>query len=120
MININLFNLFIVMLAVSLIATSVSVAQARFMPDVVGNMVICTVDGPQTVLVDAEGQPIRGSHICPDCVISLVSLEYASQSELGNFPTELSDFVLAPSKVGQLKLSYDWPLARAPPYFVPA
>jgi hypothetical protein len=118
--NINRFNIFIVMLVVLLTVTSLSVAQARFMPDAVGNIVLCTGDGQVKVLVDAEGQPATGSHICPDSVVSLVGLNYGSQSELTNLPTKLSDFVRAPSKVGQIKSLYDWPLARAPPYFVQA
>ena len=118
--NNNRFNIFIVMLVVLLTVTSFSVAQARFMTDAVGNIVLCTGDGQIKVLVGAEGQPTTGSQICSDCLASLVELNYRSQSELRNLPTELNDSLLALSKVSQIKHLYVWPPTRAPPYFVTA
>jgi hypothetical protein len=37
-------------------------------------MVICTADGAATVYVDAQGQPTRAPHHCPDCLPVLVAI----------------------------------------------
>ena len=57
-----------------LVLTGQSMAQVRLMPAAVGQMVICTAGGAKTIMVDAQGQPTGGDHICPDCVLAFVHL----------------------------------------------
>lgn len=56
----------ILLMILSLAATGVGVAQARVMAGPAGQVVICTEFGTQTVLVDANGQPVSPARGC-DC-----------------------------------------------------
>lgn len=58
-------------LVVVLAVTSLSGAVARGQADAAGTMVICRGLTVVTVPVDAQGQPVEISHICPDAVLTL-------------------------------------------------
>ena len=120
MINIQRCHISLLMFALMLVVTSLSFGQVRLMPDAVGNMVLCSRDGPETVLVDADGQPVQGSNICIDCITNFVSLGPESQIEPNIFITEFNDFVPAHTGFSQIKTPYDVPRSRAPPSLVPA
>lgn len=49
-------------------------AVARVTPGAAGHVLLCI--GAEIVLVpvDAEGQPVDGPHICPDCILSFADL----------------------------------------------
>jgi hypothetical protein len=114
-INIHRSHVSIFVFALMLVVISLDVAQERFMLDAFGNMVLCTGDGPETVLVDTDGQPIQWSDNCIDCITQFVSLDHKCQTGLSFFMTELSHFFLVHFGISQIKTLYDWPLSRAPP-----
>ncbi len=58
--------LFRTCLVALLVLSGVQVAAARGAPPPVGTMVICAGHGLAVVLVDANGKPVRASHLCPD------------------------------------------------------
>ncbi|MCR8722994.1 DUF2946 family protein [Frigidibacter sp. ROC022] len=59
------------LLSLCLAATSMTMAVARGQARVDGVVVLCTGTGPLAVAVDADGKPIKGHHICPDCALTL-------------------------------------------------
>jgi len=61
-------------LALLVAFTSVSLAVARAQPRPVGEIVICTGLGLQTIAVDEEGRPVGRPHVCPDGVAALLAL----------------------------------------------
>ncbi|MFK7837719.1 MAG: hypothetical protein AB8B60_16040 [Sulfitobacter sp.] len=58
-------------LALMLALTSQAMAVARGSSAATGQMVLCIGDEAVAVFVDAEGQPTRAPHLCPDCVVNL-------------------------------------------------
>lgn len=60
-----------ILLAAILAVTSLSVAQARGQAGPAGALVICQGLTVVTVLVDADGQPVKAAHICPDAALAL-------------------------------------------------
>jgi hypothetical protein len=117
-INIHRSHVSIFVFALMLVVISLDVAQERFMLDAFGNMVLCTGDGPETVLVDTDGQPIQWPDNCIDCITNFVSLDPKCQTALSFFMTELSHFFLVHIGISQMKTLYDWPLSRASPPLV--
>jgi hypothetical protein len=61
---------FVACLAALVLLGSVQMSAARGAPAPVGTMVICSGHGYAVVLIDAEGQPTRAAHLCPDCAFS--------------------------------------------------
>ena len=120
MINIQRCHISLLMFALMLVVTSLSFGQVRLMPDAVGNMVLCSRDGPETIPVDVDGQPVQGVNICIDCITNFVSLDPESRTEFNIFITEFNDFVPAHIGYSQIKSTYDFPLSRAPPSLFPA
>ena len=60
-------------LAVLIAITSQQMAVARgAMQQAAGQVVLCTGQGVQTVILDRQGQPIDVAHICPDCALTLI------------------------------------------------
>lgn len=53
--------------------TAVAVGAVRGQADAEGRMVICTGHGPIVQHFDAEGNPTGAPHLCPDCVMTLLS-----------------------------------------------
>ncbi len=68
----NMRKYLAITLSVMLVFTSHSMAVARGMPGPDGQMVICTGQGPVMISVDAQGNPVGPSHICPDAALSLL------------------------------------------------
>ena len=64
----------IALLALAVMASSVTMAVARNQPRPIGEMVLCTGYGMVVVSVDAQGQPTGPMMPCPDCIISLAGL----------------------------------------------
>lgn len=65
----------ITLLALAVMASSVTMAVARNQPRPIGEMVLCTGYGMVMVSVDAQGQPTGPMMPCPDCVITLAGLD---------------------------------------------
>lgn len=74
----RLRTLAIALLALAVMASSVTMAVARNQPRPLGEMVLCTGYGMVVVSVDAQGQPTGPMMPCPDCVITLAGLDGAS------------------------------------------
>ena len=70
----------IALLALAVMASSVTMAVARNQPRPIGEMVLCTGYGMVVVSVDAEGQPTGPMMPCPDCVVTPAGLEDAGAS----------------------------------------
>ncbi|MFT6607055.1 MAG: hypothetical protein ACJA2X_002258 [Halocynthiibacter sp.] len=67
-----------ILLALMLLATTGAMASARgTMRDAAGQMVLCIGTGSVTVNVDADGQPIKAGHICPDCALGHFDATFA-------------------------------------------
>lgn len=64
-----------VILALLLGNASVVLASARGHGPAVGAMEICAGLGLQTILVDADGNPVGPPHICPDGATSFVTVD---------------------------------------------
>ncbi|MFA3919635.1 hypothetical protein [Ruegeria hyattellae] len=104
-------------LAVSalLALTGQGLAMSRGVSASVGQMVICTGTGPVVVYVDAEGQPTRPPHYCPDKAMSLLGALELVEVEPSVAPPPVS----APPVSLELVLVRVQPghaLARAPPF----
>ncbi|WP_096784752.1 hypothetical protein [Rhodobacter sp. CZR27] len=69
---IRLRLLFVLMLGLVLVASSVTVAVARGQAALGRQVVICTGLGVTTLAVDAGGRPLGPVHPCPDCLGSLL------------------------------------------------
>jgi hypothetical protein len=60
-------------LCLVLALTSLTLAGARGTAQSVDQIVLCTGAGPVSVPVDANGQPTGPSHLCPDCLPTLIA-----------------------------------------------
>lgn len=65
--------LFSLMLALVLMATSVTMAVARGQAVSGTEVVICSGYGMTTIEIDAEGNPIGPVHSCPDCLAGVLA-----------------------------------------------
>lgn len=74
-------NLVTCILALVLGVTSIGLASARGQTHVGGQVVLCSGGRLITVTLDAAGQPIGPSHICPDMALGLLAA-------LANAPVE--------------------------------
>ncbi|WP_037310588.1 hypothetical protein [Ruegeria halocynthiae] len=59
-------------LSLLVILTGQGVAASRGMNRAVGQMVLCTGSGPVVVYSDAEGQPTKAPHFCPEYAVNLL------------------------------------------------
>jgi hypothetical protein len=112
----NYSNMIVLIMAV----TTFSFAQTQFMPGAVGKMVLCAGDGPEIVVIDADGQPVQGSDVCVDCMAHFVNFDSEYKTELKLFMKKFSDFVPVYIGINLIWLRYDGSLSRAPPHLVPA
>jgi hypothetical protein len=69
-------------LACLIALTTHSAASMLAMAYASGQMVICTGEGTQVVYVDAEGQPTKAPHDCPDCISLLLDAAAAPEGAL--------------------------------------
>lgn len=65
-------------LALLIAVTSQPMAMARGVAmDAAGPVILCTGQGPVSVVLDRQGNPIEGTgglvHICPDCALTLLA-----------------------------------------------
>ena len=72
---------FALILSLVLTATAQNMALARGQTMVAGQMVICTGTGVATVQIDADGNPVEPTHICPDCALTLLIFAGAAPAE---------------------------------------
>jgi hypothetical protein len=75
-------NFMIMMLSGVLALASVSLAQARHYDHNGLKMVLCTDDGYQTIVLDAQGNPVPITHPCPDCVAAMAAQDLPAPLKL--------------------------------------
>ena len=91
-------------LSLLLVLTGQGVAASRGVDRVVGQMVLCTGNGPVVVYVDAEGQPTGAPHYCPDYALSLLGAVHDAPAQVPAAPSralpapvlEMPDLIAAP------------------------
>ena len=71
-----------IMLSLLLVLTGHSMAVARGMPGVAGQIEICSGTGPVMIALDAEGNPTGPAHICPEAALSLIQASMVSPDVL--------------------------------------
>ena len=105
----------IICLALTLVLTSSAMAVARIKTDSVGNIIICTGKGPMSVAVDADGQPIGPTHICPDCLQN--ALDAVTPARIvSHSPARMATEVISPAfVVAKVQFATQQRHARAPP-----
>ena len=104
-------------LCLFLALTSVTLAVARGATQPVGQMVLCTGEGPRTVLVNADGQPATPPHACPDCLLAFYADSPRPPSPLPR-DVAATAWQPAPGARHETSLARPTPLARAPPLSV--
>ncbi|MCC5986241.1 MAG: hypothetical protein JJT95_01070 [Pararhodobacter sp.] len=63
------------LLALAVMASSVTMVQARHQARGVGEVVLCTGYGMVSVEIDAEGNPVGPMLPCPDCIMATAALD---------------------------------------------
>ncbi|EIE52632.1 hypothetical protein AL036_03685 [Salipiger aestuarii] len=101
-------------LSLVLAMTGYQMAVARAQPVPVGQVVICSGFGLVTVMVDADGQPVAESHVCPDGLMTLFTAAggaWVAPEHLGFWVSSRSD----PGQATGQGLRLPERLARGPP-----
>lgn len=107
-------SLLAMLLALSLGATSLTMAVARGQARVAGEIVICTGYGMTTLAVDAAGTPIGRLHICPDMALALLVTLDAPRLDLSR-PEGRSEQLARPAAAAAISHRGMTRRARSPP-----
>lgn len=67
----QLRSLALTLLALAVMVSSVTMAQARHQPRALGEVELCTSTGMITVQIDADGNPTGPMLPCPDCTVGV-------------------------------------------------
>lgn len=104
-------------LSLLVVLTGQGVAASRGMDRAVGHMVLCTGTGPVVVYVDAEGQPTRAPHFCPDYALTLLGAIALADPVLPTAPEHTHP---APLRGAGSLIALPLPFrpARAPPVMI--
>lgn len=105
------------LLSVLLILTGQSLAASRGVSMAVGQMEICSGNGPVVVYMDAEGQPTGAPHYCPDCALMLLGAVAPGEAVL-LAPDLSGDPLVARVAFGLVVTPVTGGVARAPPLSV--
>ncbi|WP_171235249.1 hypothetical protein [Ruegeria sp. HKCCA6837] len=104
-------------LSLLLVLTGQGLAMSRGMNSAVGQMVLCTGNGPVVVYMDESGQPTAPPHYCPDYALSLMGAIAATHPTLPAAP-ELAQPAPLRDVGNQIALPVPRAPARAPPSVV--
>ncbi|CUH47296.1 hypothetical protein [Ruegeria atlantica] len=101
-------------LSLLVVLTGQGIAASRGVDRAVGHMVLCTGSGPVVVYMDAEGQPTKAPHFCPDYALNLLGAVSIAEPSLPVAP-EVDRRM--PSRVAENLIALPIPSqpARAPP-----
>jgi hypothetical protein len=69
----NLRPILGLLLALLLAVTSVTMAVARGQSPMGRDVIICAGAGVSTITLDADGNPVRARHACPDCLMGVTA-----------------------------------------------
>ena len=75
-----------IVLSLLVVLTGQGLAASRGVDRAVGQMVLCTGNGPVVVYMDENGQPTRAPHYCPDYAMALIGAVLMAQPELPRMP----------------------------------
>ncbi len=105
------------MLSLLVVLTGQGLAASRGMDRAVGHMVLCTGTGPVVVYMDAEGQPTRPPHYCPDYALSVLGAIAEVDQVLPTAPDRVQP---TPVREAQSLVASPVPAspARAPPVVI--
>lgn len=102
-------------LALTLALTSVAVGAVRGQADATGKMVICSSHGLVVLYTDENGDPTGAPHLCPDCVVKLLSADPAAPAVAHEgLIAGTAYLAFEPTHAGADLATYG-PGARAPP-----
>lgn len=104
-------------LAITLALTSITAAMAHGQVRVGTDITICTGTGPQTITLDANGDPAGPPHICPDCTLALV-LGYVSAPPFPARPVTRGERIARPDVHPTHSRTREIPRARGPPVLI--
>ncbi len=79
-------SLFPIVLCLFVVLTGQGVAVSRGVDKAVGQMVLCTGNGPVVVYMDENGQPTAPPHYCPDYALTLLGAVAIAQPSLPQAP----------------------------------
>ena len=65
----------LILLALAVMVSSVTMVQARHQARAVGEVVLCTGYGMVSIEVDVDGRPVGPMLPCPDCIITATGLD---------------------------------------------
>lgn len=113
----RLLPIFAVLLSLVVAVTSQQMMVMRGQNMAVGEMILCTGQGPVSVSVDENGQPTGPAHICPDCALSLLDFAPVSQHDPIFAAAQLS-LTWVPHSVTSTRHAKPNTCARGPPVLV--
>ena len=103
------------MLALTMVISTIGFGIAHGQPQVTGQMPLCTGHGIVTVEIDADGQPVERIGICPDFAASILDLQIAAPIVAEAPPTRTTLAGLPVQRVLRLAEKPRNHPARAPP-----
>ncbi|HEY9039970.1 MAG TPA: hypothetical protein VIN05_13620 [Roseovarius sp.] len=101
-------------LALTLTLTGQAMAQLRVASGPAGMIEICTGSGPVRMLADKDGAPLSPPHVCPDCVMVVLSDHFPPASVAPYLP-RVSRLVVHQITSHATSLAGVRPSARSPP-----
>ncbi len=111
-------RLLVLTLALLIAVTSQQMATARGMAyDANGQVILCTGQGPITVTVNTQGEPMGVVHICPDCALSLVAV-FATPPSVPARVVHSKTLSQTSDTASLIKIRAEPPNARGPPLTV--
>lgn len=106
---------FAIFLMLTMVATTGAMAVMRDRDAGVQAMVICNGAGLQTILLDAQGEPVEPAPICPDCTMVLLAEGPSAPPLLLRRAAKELDLVVVQASQSYIRLDKSVLKARAPP-----
>lgn len=108
-------QLFALLLVLTMVATTGSMAMMRDRDAGAHAMVICTGVGMQTILVDANGDKVEPAPMCPDCTMVLLANGPAAPELVVQLPARRLEVALSATSQAYVREGSSTLKARAPP-----
>ncbi len=105
-------------LALLMALTSVTMAVARGQDRMGTTVEICAGFGAVFISLDANGQPVGPSHICPDCLGGVTALDLPGNPASPQRPQSMRRATFAPVIIAAPSLPQPQATARGPPSLI--